>query len=347
MRPGGLLVLVALLSAACGSSTSPGYVSTADLKRHPEAGLVYPNSYNVASVITEELDAPFLEESPTPAFEQTDFSTADRVDRVVAWYEDRLSSRGWADATDQGNGNRRWERGAHEDFDLNCSYVESNGDRRCLAVYTLRAPRFPAPMAAAPPFGSDPVAVGVVRERRVGLAATEFRVQYLSGPPIPAEGTAAAAAARAQWPKGWCCASPVMLDDSSLPADPSGARSAYHAALLQVAEYDRPDVQGDAFGSIERDEIRNLEDAGFVLANVGSMLLAGSQANAYVFERGLREAVVFSIAYGSPSIAGQGVRYRVATVQIVYDVAPASCDLSRSECFDTLAGTAGVSWIHA
>ena len=347
MRPGGLLVLVALLSAACGSSTSPGYVSTADLMSHPEAALVYPNSSKVATSVTEELDAPFLEESPTPAFEQTDFSTADLVDRVVAWYEDQLSSRGWSDAADQGNGNRRWERGTHEDFYLDCSYEESNGDRRCLAVYTLRAPRFAAPMAAAPPFGADPVAQKVVQERHVGLAATEFRVQYLSGPPIPADGTAAAAAARAQWPKGWCCASPVMLDDSSMPADPSGNRSAYHAVLLQVAEYDRPDVQGGAFGSIERDEIRNLKDAGFVLANVGSTLLAGFQANAYVFERGLREAVVFSIAYGSPSIAGQGVRYRVATVRIVYDVAAGSCDLAYAECFDTLAGTAGVSWIHA
>ena len=308
--------------------------------------MAYPNASNVDSIITDELDEPFLEESPHPASEETDFTTADRVDRVVAWYEDQLSPRGWSDATDQGNGNRRWVRGAYEDFFLDCSYMQSSTDRLCHADYTLGSARFPAIAAAAPPLG-DPVTLAAVRERQVGLEATEDHVQYFSGPPIPMEGTAEAAAARAQWPKGWCCASPVKLDDSSMPADPSGTRTAYHAVLLQVAEYDRPDVRGGAFGRIERDEMRNLGDSGFVLANVGTTLVNGSQADTFVFERGLREAVIFTIGYGSPMPAGQGVRYRVATVRIVYDVAPGSCDLSRPGCFDALAGTAGVSWIHA
>ena len=345
MRPAGLLALVVLAGAACTSSTGSGYVTVQEIQRHPEASLTYPGATNVTHMSDSELDTPdTFGQGPRPASTTTRFYTQDRIDRVIAWYDAWLSAHGWMDAVEQGNGNRRWERTRSEEFYVDCSYQDPDGRRVCLAAYTLRSPRFGAKVAPAPAFG-DPVAEATVRSRSVGLEAVEGGLQYLSGPPIPMEGTPAAQAARARWPQGVCCASPVMLDDSAMAESPT--RSAYHATLLEVAEYNRPDVSGGAFGNIERKEMLNLENSGFLLENVGLVGLNGASANVYVYERGLREAVILSVSYGPAMAAAQGIAYRVATVQIVYDVAPRSCDLSRPDCFDILAGTANVVWSHA
>jgi hypothetical protein len=340
--------LVALLAGiACATTSTPGSISAADVFAHPEAKLTYPGSYNVSHSAVDEYDGGGIEPVDLhPAVATTAFYTSDRLDRVIAWYDEWLQPRHWLDAQAQGNGDRRWERGAHEDFFVGCAYQLAAGDHACTVAYTLRASRFKATFAAAPPIGS-PVSLDVVQQRHVGLAATEFRVQYISGPPIPLAGTPEAAAAKAKWSTSWCCASPVILDDAALAEDGSGPRSAYHAVVLEVAEYDRPDVQGGAFGSIERAEMENLTDSGFVLENVGQSTLNARPADAFVYERGLREAVIFSIGYGSVMTGGLGTGYRIATVRIVYDVAPSSCDLSRSECFDVLAGSAGAVWSHA
>ena len=345
MRPAGLLVLLALASAACSGSTVPvGDVTTHDIQQHPEASLTYPGATNVTHMFDNELDTPDqFGQGPQPASAVTNFQTTDRVDRVVAWYDQWLAPHRWLDATDQGNGDRRWVRGANEDFFLDCSY-QAGAERTCIAAYTLRSAHFPARNAAAPALG-DPVTEAVVRARQVGIAAMEDRVFYLSRQPIPQDGTAGGGVARSRWPQGVCCAVPVLLDDSSMGESPT--LSAYHAVQLQVAEYNRPDVQGGAFGSLERGEMRNLENSGFLLENTGTAALSGDRADAYVFERGLREAVIFLIGYGPAMTAAQGIGYRVATVRIVYDVAPASCDLSRPECFDVLAGTADVVWTRA
>jgi hypothetical protein len=340
--------LVALIvGSGCASIRVPGSISAAEVFAHPEATLTYPGSYNVSHSAVDEYDGGGIEPVDLhPAEATTGFYTSDRLDRVIAWYDAWLQPRHWLDAQDQGNGDRHWERGANEDFLVSCAYRLASGDHACVVGYTLRTPRFKANFPSAPPIG-DPVALDMVEQRHVGLAATESRVQYISGPPIPLAGTPEAAAAKAKWSTSWCCASPVILDDAALAEDGSGPRSAYHAVVLQVAEYDRPDVQGGAFGSIERNEMENLTDSGFMAVNVGQGILNGRAADAFVYERGLREAVIFSIEYGSVMTGGLGTRYRVATVRIVYDVAPSSCDLSRSECFDVLAGSAGAVWAHA
>ena len=349
MRCDGLLAAVVLASTACGvtfpSTIDSNGVTAAEVRTHPESTLTYPVAYNVTSSQSDEVDRGTFENiTPSPATATTTFDTSDRVDRVVAWYDSWLGARGWHDIDRQGDGSRSWVRGKSEDFAVDCSYAGQTGERRCMVAYVLRSARFKAPHPAVPAFG-DPVAQATVAERLVGIAATEDRVRYLSGAAIPPDGTPAAAAARAGWLQGFCCASPVMLDDSAMAESPT--RSAYHAILLQVAEYNRPDVSGGAFGSIERNEILNLENSGFVLENAGRAALDGAPANAYLYERGLCEAVIFSISYGPALAAAQGIAYRVATVRIVYDVAPLSCDLSRPECFDVLAGTAGAVWSHA
>lgn len=340
--------LIALLACtSCGLTSAPGSISAADVLKHPEATLTYPGSYHVSHAAEDEYDGGGLVPADLhPAAATTAFYTSDRLDRVIAWYEAWLQPRHWLDAQDQGNGDRRWERGAHEDFFVNCAYQLAAGGHACTAAYALRAARFKAAGLAAPPIDA-PVSVDVVQQRHVGLAATEDRVQYLSGPPIPLDGTPEAAAARAKWSTGWCCASPVILDDAALAEDGSGPRSAYHAVVLEVAEYNRPDVAGGAFGSIQRNEMQNLIDSGFVLENVGQTTMGGLPAGAFVYERGLREAVIFSIAYGKVMTGGLGTEYRVATARVVYDVAPSSCDLSRPECFGVLAGSAGATWSHA
>jgi hypothetical protein len=340
-------LIALLIGSSCATTSAPGSISAADVLAHPEATLTYPGSYHVSHSADDEYDGGGIEPVDLhPAAATTAFYTSDRLDRLIAWYDAWLQPRQWLDAQDQGNGDRRWERGAHEDFFVSCAYQFASGDHACTVTYTLRASRFKAKISAAPSIDS-PVSLAVVQQRHVGLAATEDRVQYISGPPIPVAGTAQAAAAIAKWSLSWCCASPVILDDSALAEDGSGPRSAYHAVVLEVAEYDRPDVQGGAFGSIERNEIENLIDSGFVLENVGQSTLNGRPADAFVYERGLREAVLFWIGYGDVMTGGLGTGYRVATVRIVYDVAPSSCDLSRAECFDVLAGSAGATWAHA
>jgi hypothetical protein len=340
--------LIALLAGiACGLTGTPGSISAADVLKHPEASLTYPGSYHVSHSAEDESDGGGIVPGDAhPAGAATAFYTSDRLDRVIAWYDAWLQTRQWLDAQDQGNGDRRWERGAHEDFFVSCAYQLASGGHACTVAYTLRAARFKASNAAAPPIG-NPVSVDVVQQRHVALAATEDRVQYISGPPIPVDGTPQAAAARAKWSTNWCCASPVIVDDAALAEDGSGPRSAYHAVVLEVAEYDRPDVEGGAAGSLERNEMQNLLGSGFVLENVGQTTLGGLPAAAFVYERGLREAVILSIAYGKVMTGGLGTAYRVATLRIVYDVAPSSCDLSRSECFGVLAGSAGATWFHA
>ena len=340
-------LVVLLAGTACATSSAPGSITAAEVFAHPEATLTYPGSYNVSHSAEDEYDGGGIEPVDLhPAGATTAFYTSDRLDRVMAWYDAWLQPRHWLDAQDQGNGDRHWERGANEDFMVSCAYQLASGDHACIVGYTLRTPRFKANFPAAPPIG-DPVSLDVVQQRHVGLAATEYRVQYISGPPIPVAGTPEAAAAIAKWSTSWCCASPVILDDSALAEDGSGPRSAYHAVVLEVAEYNRPDVPGGAFGSIERNEMENLLDSGFVPENVGQSTLNGQPADAFVYERGLREAVMFWIGYGPVMTGGLGTGYRVATIRIVYDVAPSSCDLSRAECFDVLAGSAGASWTHA
>ncbi|HET9410673.1 MAG TPA: hypothetical protein VFO75_02205 [Candidatus Dormibacteraeota bacterium] len=346
MRGTGLLALVAVMSCACAVGSADGPVSDQDLRSHEEGILTYPGSSDVFHQVNDERDSSDVFGSgPNPASVTGGFSTSDRVDRVVAWYDAWLAGHGWSDAQDQGNGDRRWERGAHEDFDLTCSESGGRG-LSCLTAYLLRSTHFGPPDRAAPPFG-DPVSVAIVAQRRVGLAATEDRVQYLSAQPMPIDGTSEAAAARSKWSTGICCAMPVILADTSEAEASSGTRSAYHAVVLEVAEYNRPDVPGGAFGRIQRQEMQNLGNSGSLADNVGIGSLQGQSANVYLYERGLREAVLFAVAYGPPMAGGQGVAYRVATVQVVYAVAPKSCDLSRPECFDVLAGTAGVIWAHA
>jgi len=340
--------LIAVLAGiSCELTSAPGAIGTADVLKHPEATLTYPASYNVSHSAEDEYDGGGVKPVDLhPAGATTTFYTADRQDRVIGWYEAWLQPRQWLDAQDQGNGDRRWERGAQEDLFVSCAYQLASGGHSCTVAYTLRSARFKASNTAAAPL-DNPVSVDVVQQRHVALAATEDRVQYISGPPIPVDGTPEAIAARAKWSTRWCCATPVIVDDAALAEDGSGPRSAYHAVVLEVAEYDRPDVQGGAFGSIERNEMQNLVDSGFVVVNVGQTTLGGMPAAAFVYERGLREAVIFSIAYGKVMTAGLGTAYRVATVRIVYDVAPSSCELSRPECFDVLAGSAGAIWSHA
>lgn len=327
-----ILALAMALGSACGIvfPSHDGAISADDVKAHAEAHLVYPGATFVAWFLQgEKTGGTFVNTGPTAAYGEVDFHVSDPVDRVVAWYDAWLSSHGWLDGRIQGDGDRRWERQTDEDFILDCEYQDATY-RACLAHYTLRSQSFPPVESAAPAFGS-PVQLAAVQKRQVGLAATEDRVFYQSGRPLPRDGTPGADAARAKWSTGWCCATPVVLKDTTQPEQATPLRSAYRLIVLVVAEYDRPDVAGGAFGSIERHEVANLTSSGFVRTRSGASSL---------FVRGEREAVIFSIAYGSAMVGGQATRYRVATVTIVYDVASASCELSSPACVTTLFGVA-------
>lgn len=323
-----LAAIAGVLAAACGPGTPAGGVSADQVKAHAEARLVYPGGTDIDWFVAGATSGgTFVHAGRTGAYGEADFDVADPVDSVVAWYDHWLSTHDWQDAQIQGDDDRRWERGAHEDLVLDCSYQASTY-RICHAVYSLDSDRFPPAFSAGPAFGS-PVSLAAVQERHVGLAATEDRILYLSRQPIPDEGTPDADAARAKWATGWCCATPVLMQDTAQAEQAAPLRSAYHAIVLQVAEYDRPDIAGRALGSIERNETANLISSGFVLRRSGPSSL---------YTRGARETVIFSIVYGAPMWAGLGIKYRVATVSIVYDVAPKSCDLLRPDCLAVLFG---------
>jgi hypothetical protein len=82
-----------------------------------------------------------------------------------------------------------------------------------------------------------------------------------------------------------------------------------------------------------------------VLENTGYGKLGAQDASAFVFMRGLREAMFFTIAYG-PLIGTLGLKYRIATVRFIYAVAPASCLLSTPGCFKVLFGAADAVWLE-
>jgi hypothetical protein len=351
MHPARLaaMVLMALfVGTACGTSTIDSTGVTAEqLRTHTESRLTYPNAHNVFHSETDELDrGSFVPLSPTPAYADITFDTTDRPNLIIAWYDAWLKQRGWEDVVIQGDGSRSWVRGVHEDFVVDCSYQSDSSNRVCHADYTLRSARFKSPNAVAPPL-DDPVSLSAVEARRVGLRATVDLAQYVSGDPIPRDGTPEASVARSDWPTKVCCAVPVVLLDTAAAEQASPLRSAYHAATIEVAEYDRPDVKGRGFGFIERSENANLTSSGFVLAKTGGTKIGGQDASAYAYVRGDREIVLFAIAYGPSQEAAQNIKFRDATLSIIYDVAPNSCPLSNAECFNDLFGMDGTRWSAA
>lgn len=340
-RPAAAALVALLVGAACGFSTSSG-LTAADLKKHPEATLHYPGSQSLYFYLHDEEDSiGWTNLPPSPAYSENEFSTPDRPDRVVAWYEAFLDAHGWQDTTIQGDGYRNWVRGRGEDFNLNC---RTQAPLLCDAWYTLRSSQFKGTHTAAPPLG-DPVSLAAVQQRQIGLRATQARLDYMEGKSVPVDGSPEASIARSDWATKTCCAVPVIVLDKAFAERAAPSVSAYHLVVVEVAEYDARDELGNTFPIIPANEKTNLANSGFVLENTGAGELGGEDATAFVFMRGLREAIFFTIAYG-PQLGSLAVKYRIATVRLIYAVAPASCLLSTPGCFKVLFGAGDAVWLE-
>jgi hypothetical protein len=168
-------VLLAVAIGAAGVYYSflggSGRVTAWQLRLHPESSLTYPHAYRAGSYQKDEDDANgwFRIENtgPSPAAAETQFYTADSVDKVVAWYEQWLSGRGWIDVVVQGGGSRGWNRGTNEEFNLGCGHQSDSADLWCDAQYYILSARFTLSYASAPPLG-DPVSLAAVEQRQVG-----------------------------------------------------------------------------------------------------------------------------------------------------------------------------------
>lgn len=320
-----------------------GRVAAWQLRLHPESTLTYPHAYGASSSQKDEDDANgwlrIENTGPTPAVAETQFYTVDSVDKVVAWYEQWLSAKGWLDIVMQGDGSRAWDRGINEQFDLSRGHQRDSTDLWCDAQYYIMSARFKRSYPPAPAFG-DPVSVAAVEQRHVGLLAAGASVTD------PHDGTAEASARRASWPFQHCCGKPIILLDAAAEEQASPSRSAYHAITLQVAEYQIPNDPTEIFGDIDRWETNNLAYAGFVLVSTASTLLNGQSATSYEFKRDGREAVLYASAYGpSTERPGSGFAYRTATLSIIYDVAPKACPLTTDGCLSLLfRGDASTGW---
>jgi hypothetical protein len=340
-KPAAVALVALLVGAACGFGTSSG-LTAADLKKHPEATLDYPGSHSLYFYLHDEEDkVGWTNLPPSPAYSEIEFSTSDRPDRVVAWYEAFLDAHGWQDTTIQGDGYRYWVRGRSEDFNLSC---RSQAALVCDAWYTLRSSQFKGTYTAAPRLG-DPVSLAAVQQRRIGLRATQTSLDYMEGKSVPVDGSPEASIARSEWATKTCCAVPVIMLDQASAEQSAPSLSAYHLVVVQVAEYDARDELGNTFPIIPANEKTNLSNSGFVLENTGYGKLGAQDASAFVFMRGLREAMFFTIAYG-PLIGTLGLKYRIATVRFIYAVAPASCLLSTPGCFKVLFGAADAVWLE-
>jgi hypothetical protein len=322
-----------------------GKVTAWQLRLHPESSLTYPRSYGASSAQSDEDDANgwFRIENtdPKPALAETQFYTADSVDRVVAWYEKWLSAHGWQDVVTQGDGSRSWDRGTNEQFEVSCGHQHDSSDLWCDVQYYILSARFHLSYPPAPPL-ADPVSQAAVEQRQVGLLAVGATITN------PVDGTAEAEAARLgwpNWPREGCCGMPVILVNGSLPEQLAPAMSAYHAITLQAAEYDAPSLHDTVhFGEIASSMSSGFEYAGFVPINSETTQLFGRPANAVELTRDQREAVLYAISYGPP-VQESGYAYRVTTISIIYDVAPKTCSLSTHACLDALfKGDASTGW---
>jgi hypothetical protein len=347
------LLLVIAIGAVAGwyfFAGGNGRVTAWQLRLHSESSLTYPNSYRAGSYLKDEDDANgwFRIENtdPTPAVAETQFYTPDSVDKVVAWYEQRLSPRGWADVVVQGDGSRRWDRGTNEEFGITCGHQSDSADLWCDVQYYILSPRFTQSYPPAAPLG-DPVSLAAVQQRQVGLAAVGATTAD------PPDGTAEASAARQNWPSFSgaglrCCGIPVILRDVSAAQQGSPTLSAYHAITLQAVEYDVPSLHevSQTFGHISSDMKFELEYSGFVQAGSESTLLFGQRADAFEFIRDDREALFYAMSYG-PALhfPNSGYSYRVATLSVIYDVAPKGCSPARYECLSALfRGDVSTGW---
>jgi hypothetical protein len=338
-KPTAAALVALLVGAACGFSTSSG-LTAADLKKHPEATLDYPGSHSAYFYLHDEEDkVGWTNLPPSPAYAENQFSTPDRPDRVVAWYEAFLDAHGWQDTTIQGDGYRNWVRGRGEDFALSC---RTRAELVCDAWYTLRSSQFKAPYSAAPSLG-NPVSLADVQQRQIGLRATQSGLDVREGKSVPIDGSPEASIARSDWATKTCCAVPVIMLDESVAEQTAPPVSAYHLVTVEVAEYAGRDELGNTYPIIPANEKTNLANSGFVLENTGTSKLGGHDATAFVFMRGLREAMFFTIAYG-PQIGTLGIKYRIATVRFIYAVAPNSCLLSTPGCFKVLFGASDAVW---
>lgn len=323
-----------------------GKVTAWQLRLHPESSLTYPHSYGASSSQSDEDDADgwFRIENtdPRPALAETQFYTVDPVDRVIAWYEQWLSARGWLDVVVQANSARSWDRGANEEFEVACGHQSSSTALWCDVQYHVLSPRFTRSFPPAPPFG-DAVSQEAVQQRQLGLSSLGAQITD------PREGTPGADAARAGWPN-WphsCCGNPVILLDASAAEETSPLRAAYHVMTLQAAEYDAPSLHDIVyFGSTEAHAANNFLYAGFVRIGAESTTMFGRTASAYELVRDNREAVFYAISYG-PAVQESGYAYRVTTMSIIYDVVPMSCPFTRTECFDVVfKGDAATGWLY-
>jgi len=322
-----------------------GKVTAWQLRLHPESSLTYPNSYRASSAQSDEDDANgwfrFENTDPKPALAETQFYTADSVDRVVAWYEQWLSAHGWQDVVTQGDGSRSWDRGTNEQFEVSCGHQSNSRDLWCDVQYDILSARFNLSYPPAPPL-ADPVSRAAVEQRQVGLEAVGASITD------PRDGTAEAEGARhgwPNWPHGGCCGVPVILVNVSSPEQLAPAMSAYHAITLQTAEYDAPSLHDIVhFGGLASSLPSGLEFAGFVPISSEMTQLLGRPANAVELTRDNREAVLYAISYG-PAVQERGYAYRVTTISIIYDVAPKACSLSTHACLDVLfKGDASTGW---
>jgi hypothetical protein len=347
-----LLLVVAIGAAAAyyfflGGN---GTVTAWQLRLHAESSLTYPHSYRTSSYQKDEDDANgwFRIENtdPSPALAETQFYTADSVDKVVAWYEQGLSARGWVDVVVQGDGSRGWDRGTHEQFNLGCGHQSDSADLWCDAQYSILSARFTLSYPPAPSLG-DPVSLAAVEQRQVGLAAVGATAAD------PRDGTAEASAARLTWPVMGgaglrCCGIPVIVTNVSAAQQLSPSLSAYHAIALKAVEYDVPsqyDIHRN-FGRISSEMKFDLEYSGFVQVRSESTLLFGQSADAFEFKRDDREVVFYAMSFG-PALnrPNSGYSYRVITLSVIYDVAPTACSPAKDDCLSVLfRGDASTGW---
>jgi hypothetical protein len=322
-----------------------GKVTAWQLRLHPESSLTYTRSSGASSAQSDEDDANgwFRIENtdPRPALAETQFYTADSVDRVVAWYERWLSAHGWQDVVAQGDGSRSWDRGNNEEFEVSCGHQSNSADLWCDVQYHILSARFKLSYQQAPPL-ADPVSQAAVEQRQVGLLAVGASIND------PHDGTAEAEAARLDWPnwpRSGCCGMPVILVNVSSPEQLVPAMSAYHAITLQAAEYDAPSLHDIVyFGKIATSMSWDFESAGFVPINSEMTPLLGRPAQAVELTRDNREAVFYAISYG-PRVQESGYAYRITTISIIYDVAPKTCSLSAQACLGVLfKGDASIGW---
>ena len=327
-----------------------GRITTFQLRLHPESSLTYPHSYRAGSYQQDEDDANgwFRIENtgPSPAVAETQFYTADSVDKVVAWYEQWLSGHGWVDVVVQGDGSRRWNRGTNEELNVGCGHQSDSADLWCDVQYYILSARFRIAYPSAPPLG-DPVSLAAVEQRQVGLAAVGATTAD------PRDGTAEASAARLNWPAMdgaglRCCGTPVIVMNASAAEQVSPSLSAHHAISLQAMEYDVPSQYdiGRKFGQISMEMKFDLEYSGFIQVTSEPTLLFGQTADAFEFKRDDREFVFYAISFG-PVVhtPNSGYSYRVTTLSVIYDVAPKACSAAKADCIDVLfRGDRSTGW---